>query len=41
VFVDPKTRTVVVKLSYFPPGDPKPSAEAAAFFAAAAAWTPR
>ena len=41
IFVDPKTRTVVVKLSYFPPGDEAPSEETAAFLAAASAWTPR
>lgn len=40
IFVDPATRTVVVKLSHFPPGDQAPSAEAAAFFAAASAWQP-
>lgn len=40
VFVDPKTRTVVVKLSYFPPADQKASEETAAFLAAASAWTP-
>jgi len=41
VFVDPKTRTVVVKLSYFPPADEQASAETAAFLAAASAWSPR
>ncbi len=41
IFVDPRTRTVVVKLSYFPPGDEAPSEETAAFLAAASAWTPR
>jgi CubicO group peptidase (beta-lactamase class C family) len=42
IFVDRPTRTVVVKLSYFPPGnDSAPSDETAAFMAAAAAWTPR
>jgi len=42
IFVDPKSRTVVVKLSYFPPGDDEAlSAETAAFLRAAAAWTPR
>ncbi|WP_442680324.1 serine hydrolase domain-containing protein [Sphingomonas sp. ASY06-1R] len=40
VFVDPKTRTVVVKLSYFPPADEQASAETAAFLAAASAWSP-
>lgn len=41
IYVDPKTRTVVVKLSHFPPGDEAPSAETAAFLAAASAWVPR
>jgi CubicO group peptidase (beta-lactamase class C family) len=41
IFVDPATRTVVVKLSYFPPGDDAPSDETAAFLAAASAWRPR
>lgn len=42
IFVDRPTRTVVVKLSYFPPGpDNEPADETAAFMAAAAAWTPR
>jgi len=41
VFVDPATRTVVVKLSYFPPADGPASDETAAFLAAASAWTPR
>lgn len=40
IYVDPATRTVVVKLSYFPPDDTRSSAEAAAFFAAASAWKP-
>ena len=40
IYVDPATRTVVVKLSYFPPGDTQASAETAAFFAAASVWNP-
>ncbi len=32
---------VVVKLSYFPPGDDKPYGESLAFLAAASAWTPK
>ncbi len=37
IYVDPATRTVVVKLSYFPPGfDGEP--ESIAFFRAASAW---
>jgi len=41
IFVDPATRTVIVKLSYFPPGESRSDAETNAFLAAAAAWTPR
>ncbi len=41
IYVDRPSRTVVVKLSYFPPDNSKASEEAAAFFAAAAAWTPK
>lgn len=42
MFVDPATRTVVVKLSYFPPGDNSAlDAETLAFLRAASAWTPR
>lgn len=41
IYVDPKTRTVVVKLSHFPPGNQAASDESAAFFAAASAWSPR
>lgn len=41
IFVDRATRTVVVKLSYFPPGNDEPHDEADAFLAAASAWTPR
>jgi CubicO group peptidase (beta-lactamase class C family) len=41
IYVDPATRTVVVKLSYFPPGDNSAlDAETLAFMAAAAAWQP-
>lgn len=40
IFVDPSTRTVVVKLSYFPPGDHLPWHEALQFFKAASAWKP-
>jgi CubicO group peptidase (beta-lactamase class C family) len=41
IYVDPATRTVVVKLSYFPPGDNSAlDAETMAFMAAAAAWKP-
>ena len=42
VYVDPATRTVVVKLSYFPPGDNSAlDDETLAFMAAASAWRPR
>ncbi len=42
IFVDPATKTVVVKLSYFPPGDnSKVSQESFAFFAAASEWNPK
>lgn len=41
IFVDPKTKTVIVKLSYFPPADMKADAETRAFMAAASAWTAR
>jgi CubicO group peptidase (beta-lactamase class C family) len=41
IYVDPATRTVVVKLSYFPPGDNSgPEGETQAFMAAASAWKP-
>jgi CubicO group peptidase (beta-lactamase class C family) len=41
IYIDPDTRTVVVKLSHFPPGDTTAAEETAAFFAAASAWNPR
>jgi len=40
VFIDPATRTVVVKLSYFPPQEGDAAQETAAFLAAASAWSP-
>jgi CubicO group peptidase (beta-lactamase class C family) len=41
IYVDPALRTVVVKLSYFPPGDNSAlDAETLAFMAAASAWNP-
>ncbi|MFC4257262.1 serine hydrolase domain-containing protein [Croceibacterium xixiisoli] len=40
VYIDPPTRTVIVKLSHFPPGGTEADAESRAFFRAAAAWTP-
>jgi CubicO group peptidase (beta-lactamase class C family) len=43
IFVDPATRTVIVKMSYFPPGPKSMAAEheTGAFLEAASAWTPR
>jgi CubicO group peptidase (beta-lactamase class C family) len=40
IYIDPATRTVIVKLSYFPPADTSSEQEAAAFFAAASGWQP-
>ncbi len=40
IFVDRGTRTVVVKLSYFPPGNDAAGIETAAFLQAASAWSP-
>ena len=41
IYVDPATRTVVVKLSYFPPGDNSAlDDETLAFLAAASSWQP-
>jgi CubicO group peptidase (beta-lactamase class C family) len=42
IYIDPATRTVIVKLSHFPPdAGPDVDQETMAFFAAASAWTPR
>ena len=42
IYVDPSTQTVVVKLSYFPPGDNSAlEAETLAFMGAVSAWKPR
>jgi CubicO group peptidase (beta-lactamase class C family) len=41
IYVDPPSRTVVVKMSFFPPADQKAGAESLAFMAAASAWRPR
>lgn len=38
IYVDPATDTVVVKLSYFPPGNKEAFTEAVAFFQAASRW---
>ncbi len=41
IYVDPATQTVVVKLSYFPPGDNSAlDGETRAFFGAVSAWKP-
>lgn len=40
VFVDPETNTVIVKLSYFPPGEEHASVETEAFLRAASKWQP-
>ena len=41
IFIDPATKTVVVKLSHFPPGDVEADPESRAFFAAVSAWPAR
>jgi CubicO group peptidase (beta-lactamase class C family) len=41
IYVNPESRTVIVKLSYFPPGDQAADAETEAFFSAASRWQPR
>jgi CubicO group peptidase (beta-lactamase class C family) len=42
VYIDPATRTVIVKVSYFPPGDNSQlDAETRAFMQAASSWSPR
>ena len=42
LYIDPSTRTVVVKLSYFPPGDNSAlDGETQAFLGAVSAWKPR
>lgn len=40
VYIDPASRTVIVKLSYFPLQEGELANETAAFFAAASAWEP-
>jgi CubicO group peptidase (beta-lactamase class C family) len=40
IYIDPASRTVVVKLSHFPPGDMTADQETFAFLRAAAAWRP-
>ena len=41
IYIDPATRTVVVKLSYYPPGDNRADGETVAFLESASAWKPR
>jgi CubicO group peptidase (beta-lactamase class C family) len=38
IYIDPATRTVVVKLSYYPPGNNRADGEVRAFLEAASAW---
>jgi len=40
IYVDPATDTVIVKLSYFPPGNEEPEAETIDFLRAVSAWQP-
>ena len=40
IYIDPGSRTVVVKFSHFPPGDMTAGRESLAFMRAAAAWRP-
>ena len=40
VYIDPDSRTVIVKLSYFPPGDVTGTRETLAFMRAASEWRP-
>jgi hypothetical protein len=40
IYVDPHSRTVVVKLSHFPPGKGRPEAETMAFMRAVTEWWP-
>jgi hypothetical protein len=41
IYIDPATGTVVVKLSYYPPGDNRADGETVAFLEAASTWDPR
>ena len=41
IFVDPETETVIVKLSYFPPGNSAAATETFDFLKAASRWEPR
>ncbi len=40
IYVDPATKTVVIKLSYYPPGDTKAENETMVFFRAVSKWQP-
>jgi len=40
IYIDPSTDTVVVKLSYFPPGNEEAEVESIDFLRAASQWTP-
>jgi len=40
IYIDPATNTVVVKLSYFPPGEEEAENETLAFLAAVSKWRP-
>ncbi len=40
IYIDPATGTVVVKLSYYPPGEVKAENESIAFFRAVSKWKP-
>jgi hypothetical protein len=41
LYIDPSTGTVVVKLSYFPPGELRAEAETEAFLRAVSNWSPK
>ena len=41
IYINPPTRTVVVKLSYYPPGDNSTEGETMAFMRAVSDWTPK
>lgn len=41
IYIDPASETVVVKMSYYPPGDNRAEGETVAFLEAASAWDPR
>ena len=41
IYVDPRSKTVIVKISYFPPGNETAAQETAAFMEAASRWTIR